>query len=140
MTPCWEEVVDTTSCNESLSTECFGCKQVIPTPCTNCPVWRDYSGLEINECHDGCPGDQYNNVQICYEEKLCGFEQKDDKFCMECQGEEICVGITPPSGGKCYTLGDCAVEIACDIVKTCFLCVNTNIVNNEVFQWTCDCD
>ena len=72
--PCWDEVTDTTSCDESQE-ETYECPACLVFPggggCAG-HTYRDYSGLQIKECHDGCPQFDWNvSDEICYELKKC---------------------------------------------------------------------
>ena len=103
-----------------------------------CSPYNDYSGLAIKECHDGC-FDWNVSDEICYEVKDCFPMIKSDNLCLECEGEKSCFPVIDMGGGDCETLGECLVQIACDVALTCFQCTDTETVIETVTEETCFC-
>jgi len=139
--PCRDEVIDTTSCSENNEDDykCTGCQQITaPT----CGTYRDYTGLQIKACYDGCPQfDWSTSYDDCYREKRCFPMLHSNSVCVECEGEEFCAGILDigPPGGDCETIGECIVQIVCDIIKTCFQCERGSQVVSFLGRETCNC-
>lgn len=141
--PCTDEVTDPTICSEDNEDfyKCTGCKQVVGPTCSP-STSRDYSGLEISTCYDGCPQFDHNTSnEICYEVKNCFGMFEADSLCMECEGEKSCFPVVEfgePS--ECKTIGECVTQVACDIVFTCFQCTAVEIVSDTVYEETCQCN
>lgn len=140
--PCREEVTDTTTCSEENSPEynCNVCRQVASPTCTTYLV---YDNLEIKTCYDGCWWTTPN--EVCYVEKDCFPRMYEEKLCLNCQGKNMCLlteGPQPLPGfpeEKCTTIGACIIEIACDILLTCFQCEEGEEVVETFYQETCQC-
>ena len=121
--PCSEEVIDTLTCSEFKETffECPVCTfGLIPPTCID-ETWRDYSGLEIEECQDGCQWLLLD--EICYEEFKCGGDMKEDHQCIEVasSGNRMCIFSEDP------------------ILLTCFECENSTTLIDSHSEETCSC-
>jgi hypothetical protein len=135
--PCTDEITDTTTCSEDNEDayKCFGCEQwTEPT----CDSYRDYTGLAIKTCYDGCPLDRNTSEEICYQIKECKSVIHGDSLCMSCNDLEACIPVnthvTP-----CTTVGDCVINIACDITYICNQCEEDTEVIATVTEETCEC-
>ncbi len=142
--PCTDAVTDTMTCNE-YNEECFkctDCKQISPPPTCSTTTYRDYTGLEISTCYDGCPQFDHNTSnETCYEVKNCFPMLHEDHLCLECEGWNICVEVVefgdPP---VCETVGQCVVQIACNIIFLCFQCTEGTQVLETIKEETCQCN
>jgi hypothetical protein len=139
--PCWDELTDSTTCSEDNEDDykCDGCQQLSPPPCS---TYRDYTGLDIHACHDGCPDDWNSSNEVCYELKECFAELKNNSWCEECEGENRCWPIIdpdPPGGDDCETVSACFTQMACDIIFMCFQCSSGGDTIETVRKNTCTC-
>jgi hypothetical protein len=142
--PCRDEVTDLTSCSEDNEDDykCTGCQQVSPP---TCGTYRDYTGLEISTCYDGCGYDWNSSDEICYEVKDCFFMFHPNSWCLECEGEMSCFPVIESPGGEedCETSGECIVNILCDLAVTCIQCESdpeNDPVIITVRKETCECN
>jgi hypothetical protein len=129
------------SCSEVWEDDykCTGCKQVTPPICVP-STYRDYSGLEIGTCYDGCPQFDWDvRDEICYTVKNCWNQLHNNSLCIECEGEKSCFPMMDTGEGNCRTIGECVVEVACDIILTCWQCTGGDTVSDTVYEETCEC-
>jgi hypothetical protein len=140
---CKEEVVDTTTCSKANEDgyKCDGCGSQINPP--TCGTYREYTGLEIKTCHDGCFWDQDSSWEICYQEKQCSLSMaQQNSMCMECNGKHVCIPIIGMGGGlsQCQTAGDCVIQVSCDFLYTCYQCEPSDtVVGPPIRKETCHC-
>lgn len=142
--PCWDEVTDTTTCSEDNEEhfECIHCLNRTDGPCTEY-TYRDYTGLQIKECYDGCPQFDYSiSNEICYEERYCVGELKTLHMCMECDEGIFCIDCD--SGGEICECGDdnlgCAVTVTvCELIINCWDCDEGGPIVSTVRRETCSC-
>ncbi|OHB55873.1 MAG: hypothetical protein A2173_04735 [Planctomycetes bacterium RBG_13_44_8b] len=146
--PCRDEVTNTTNCskdNEPSHNSCYGCQQLVPLTCSG--VYREYTGLKIKTCYDGCPMYDWNrSSEDCYIVRKCFAMPHTDSWCTECEGEIACWPVVrefrPPSGDEfCITEGKCAAEVICDRIAVCFQCekVEGSEIIMTVTSETCNC-
>jgi hypothetical protein len=143
--PCRDEITDTTSCSkdhEPSYNGCLGCQQLHPPACT---TYREYTGLQIKTCYDGCPSTDWNeSTEDCYIVRKCFPLIHTKSLCIECEGEFFCAQITdppPPGGDDCRTVGQCIFQAGCDFVENCFQCEQAegSEIITTVPSETCNC-
>ncbi len=139
--PCWDEVTDTTTCAESheQTYECPGCTVGLVSPTCLEFTWRDYSGLTINECHDGCVSSDWNvETEICYETKKCGGILREDFVCFDCGPQGL---LCQHCGISCILGGvvGCLIQGVCSLVTDCFDCCTLSEVVDTFTKETCNC-
>jgi hypothetical protein len=139
--PCRSEVTDTTSCskdNEATHNECHGCQQLIPLTCSG--TYRDYTGLQIKTCYDGCPQFDWNtSTKDCYKIKRCHAQMHEKSLCHMCNGEKICDPIVTLNEIDCSTLGECVEVVLCSLIETCYQCEKGDEERETVTIETCSC-
>jgi hypothetical protein len=137
--PCSDQITDTTSCSQDNEDTypCNDCKQVLAPPLG---TYRDYTGLQISECYNGCPQFDWNTSdEICYQEKECYLSIHENSMCLECEGHKACfkVKYTPP---LCETEGDCVAQVLCDIIHLCLQSNPGSTVVYTDYRETCVCN
>lgn len=101
-------------------------------------TWRDYSGLQIKTCYDGCPTSDWNTSdEICYEIKKCGGILREDFVCWDHSGDFWCEHC----GTSCLIGGivGCFVGGVCSAIMDCFDCCTLEEVVDTVHEETCSC-
>jgi len=139
--PCTEEVINTTTCSEDNEENyaCIGCTSPLPPNCT-AQQYQDYSGLEIKECHDGCWWQTPD--ELCYEQRYCLADIKENHYCMECQGKWLCIPCLD-TGSSCIceepSIAGCIINVSCFIASTCFKCITGGELIDTFKMETCNC-
>lgn len=144
--PCTDAVTDTTTCsqdNEELY-ECIACLNRTDGPCSEY-TYRDYTGLEISTCYDGCPQFDYNTSnEICYEERYCFGQLKTLHLCTECDEGILCINCDIDLEADVCQCDDdnlgCAVAVvACSLIINCWDCGEGGSLVSTVRRETCSC-
>jgi hypothetical protein len=139
--PCTENVIDTATCSEDNEENhaCPGCTTPLPPNCTALQ-YRDYSGLVIQECQNGCLWQ--TPEEVCYEQRYCLADIKENQLCMECQINWLCIPcLDTGSGCICEepSIPGCAINVSCFIAFTCFKCLNGGALVYKHEIETCHC-
>jgi hypothetical protein len=141
--PCWDEVVDSTTCAKSHEPDykCPGCTLIVGTQCEDI-TYRDYTGLIQKECHDGCPLFDWNiETKECYIERECAYVKTlENHMCIECKGELVCA---PCDLSSCMcgepSIPGCVLNVACTLIGTCVKCGTGGKVVDTFKKETCNC-
>jgi hypothetical protein len=143
--PCRDEITDSTTCSKNNENDykCDECgSQINPPTCGT--TYREYTGLIIETCYDGCPQFDWNDsYEICYQEKQCTQSMaKQNSMCMECNGKHVCIPIIGMDSGLlyCQTAYDCIIQVGCNVLYTCYQCENSDtVVGPPNRKETCNC-
>ena len=62
-------------------------------------------------------------------------------MCIDCNGRYVCLPVGGPPSGPCTTIGDCTIDIACNLIYTCYQCENdpSDLIIDESKKETCNC-